>query len=384
MIVNLSLAAILFTSTLSTLSITNADQIHCTAHGSANLSHPAPFWCALTATVQVQSACTIRITESVTVPWITRQLVRVVPHQQNQQIISVETFLSRTPSTVLQPPNDTIVKESVLAESVAVSLEGGANTAIIVTTNPSLQPTTVLVRYVVIPGVVAFSSCGSGTPILPAIPSLSPSPDPATSVQRGIMLTRWALGGKSVSRLRMLAVSIRTTIASDRGLVDAYSYVDQLAVETNVSDTEGVVTIHGNTSAIMPADVVLYARLWRRSSRLSCAAPRDCRSERDLLKEGKPRRAWKGIVIVVASVVVILIAVAIGILLWYRRLKQGDNDEHDDATQPASQLPKSLHHFAYDTGDESSSKTWREWMDLQNRNSVTSVVSNRHVNENQQ
>lgn len=373
MIVIRSSTAILFTATLL---MSSANELHCAAHGNANVSQSAHFWCGLTATVDVQAACTTKVTECITVPWTTRQFVRVVPHQQNQQIVSVETFLLQSPLAVLEAPNDTMINLSISVESVTVSLEGGANTAITITTTPSLKPATLIVRYVVIPGVIAFSSCGKGTPILPAIPSLSPSS--ATDAQRGIMLTRWALGGTSVSRLQMLAISFRTTIASDRGLVDAFSYAGQLSVITNSSSSETVVVIHGNTSHVIPADIVLYARLWRVSSRLSCASARDCRSERNLLNEGKPRRAWKGIVIVVATVTLVLIAVFVGIWLWFRRLKQGDNDDdRDDATQPASELPRSLHHFAYDTGDEVSSKTWREWMDLMNRKPVTPVVPNR-------
>lgn len=370
-VIRLSIA-LLFTVTLL---ISSAYDLHCPAHGSANVSHPAHFWCGLTATVDVQSACTTKVMECVTVPWTTRQFVRVVPHQQNQKIVSVETFLLQSPLAVLIPPNDTMLTLSVSLESVTVSLEGGANTAITVTTNPSIQPATLIVRYVVIPGVIAFSSCGKGTPILPAMPS--PSASSTTDAQHGIMLTRWALGGTSVSRLNLLAISFRTTVASDRGLVDVFSHSGQLSVITNSSNSETVVVIHGNTSHIIPADIVLYARLWRISTRLSCASARDCRSERNLLNEGKPRRAWKGIVVVVVTVILVLIAVFLGVWFWFRRVKQGDNDDdHDDATQPASQLPSSLHHFAYDTGDEISSRTWREWTDFINRKPVTPVVSN--------
>lgn len=363
--------------TLVHISLTSANTLPCNAPSDANTSHPAPFWCVLAVSVDMRSSCATQVTEEITVPWTTDQLVRIVPHQQNQQITSVATYATTAIPTALRPSDGTVPTGATRLESVIVSLEGRANTAVTVTTVPSQRPAVILIRYVVVPGVFAYTSCPKSSVVLPSLPS--PTPTAATDVSHSFMLTRWALGGLSVPRVNLLAVAFRVPVAPDRGFLDAFAYLDHLSVTTNSTESQATVAFTGNSSLVHPADMLLYARVWRLSARLACPTERDCTSERELLREGRPRRAWRGIMIVVVSVVAIVILVAVAVLLWFRRLKYAEIHENEDDNQSVdqTQLPKSLHHFAYDTGDESSSQTWREWMNVISARSLTAVMPSR-------
>lgn len=345
----------------------------CSAPNDCDFSEAPRYWCSLFATIDVQSSCTLHVTEIVTVPWTTDQFVRIIPHQQNQHIVSVEAFINSFDSSNSTIPGNAVNDNAVKADSVTVSLQGGLGTAVTVTTNLSRLPTTIIVQYVVIPGVVAFSSCGDGAPALPSFPP--PYPQDMESSSMKVMLVRWAIGGLSVPRVLTTMTKFRVQFSLDRGLLDVFSYLPSLDSSMSNDSSQIIVTVSGNTSSAFPADIILYSRPWRRASRLPCAAPRDCRSERILLKEGKPRRIWRGIVIVVSTVCTVGVCVLVGVLIWIRRVHRGDDENEDAQSARDVEIPKSLQHFAFDTGDEASSRTWRQWMDAVSGKSIPGINS---------
>lgn len=319
----------------------------CTSPTNANKSEGAPFWCSIMADVRIQTACTTAVEETIVVPWSTGTITRVIPHQSNQKVMSVVCFVGTPAKTDNQTPGEakTTVNSSVMSHS------GDINTVVSINSPVSTTPLAVAVHYVVVPGVVEFSACHS---------DVADFANMTVQAGRAVMLTRWAMGGLSTKQIQLATTRFSLASNVEGGIVDVTLYKPaDFSIGNSENYNNNVASqVTGNTSDMHPSEIVMFLRIWKASTVSPCTMLRDCLSEQAILEEGKTSRPDIGVTIVILIVVVVVVSIGTGVWLWWRRSKNNDDEE---GSQIGIDLPQSLQHFVYDTGDEVSSQKWQQW-----------------------
>lgn len=319
----------------------------CLLPADSNTSQVAPFWCSMTANVQIKAACTTSVEETIVVPWSTGVMTRIIPHQSNQRLVNVVCLVGEPAFS----GNATPGKASTLTSSFTTAYSGDINTAVEIDIPVSTTPLSIVVRYAIVPGVVEFSECDSG------IPKFS---DLSTQPKRTIMLTRWAMGGFSTENVHSVNVHFILESSSSNGIVDITLYKGEgFSTNTSVNSEGNMITSAvGNTANITPSEIFMFLRTWTSATITPCRLLRDCLSELAILQEGKEPQRPIGVIIVGVVTAVFVLIIALAAFLWWRRDKKvAVNEKNEDEVE----IPRSLQHFAYDTGDESSSRNWERW-----------------------
>lgn len=331
----------------------------CISFSSTNKTETPNFWCSVTADVKIQNLCTTSVTESILLPWSTGRLTRMLPHQTNQKILRVKSYVS-FPAEENELPGEAITP----ANTEVISQMGDINTEIRVVIPISTTPVSVSIRYIVVPGVVEFSQCEDDIETT-KFPNLD---DSDNTTERLYMLTRWAMGGLSVRLVNFIKVSfILSSAAQYEGILDVALFKnDGFSINTSSSSTseesdeETKVTIAGITSGLTTAQIIVYARTWKAAMDSSCATERDCFGEYALLKESEVKQSPIGLIILGVVGSATLVTIVIGVYCWVRKVRGDDNTSSAELQEQGSeQLPQSLHHFAYDTGDADEACSFR-------------------------
>lgn len=322
-----------------------------------NFNISATYWCGIETSVLLYESCATAVEEVITIPWSTKVFTRIIPHQSSQQIqdLTAKFGLPTSANPMVSAP--TRQSERIL------------NTTIQVRTPAQQNAMRVSLRYNIFPGTVKFKPCNLSTTTFGDSNASIPASDSKWPVR--IMLTRWAMGGLSVSRLHWFSVRFTKPVANEAGIVDI-TMPDSTGFDTKdgtsimSSRDMSFISISGNCSERYPSDMVAYARTWARREFEPCSMPRDCEAERTLTEEGKPTRFPIGVIVVCAVIGFLMIGALVVWLWWCRhiRLLEEEHDRVDDQDGGSDTgMPVSLRHFAYDTGDDT--QTWKPWSDMQ-------------------
>ncbi|CAN8064018.1 unnamed protein product [Agarophyton chilense] len=315
----------------------------CEAPDGADFDREPTFWCGLDANVYINKSCTTQIGEVIHLPWAHGRLVRYVPHQTNQRVKDVRAFLikgsSQTPLTVIEQKMESAKTNTAITIRVAVSKE----------------PIVVFLQYFVENGVELYISCDLTKDIFQ-----DEEGDEGVKNNR-YQLVKWSPGGKSAQEIRSLQTTFSLDDSAGLNFVDSpIMKSSEFKVETvsNTSiDSEQIRVKHvGNATNVKPAKIVFYFRSMAPRGIAGCPNSRSCEREAGILGEKHEADGLsKAVLGIGIGVGVLAAAVAIG--LWIACLKSLTKKHPENVDN----LPISLRHFAYDTGDDKPSGPLRQW-----------------------
>lgn len=180
-----------------------------------------------------------------------------------------------------------------------------------------------------------------------------------------IMLVKWAMGAASVENIKRIEVHFSLIRDSRNVYLDSRIRHPKRFSTTTMVNTKDpkrtvIVSHSGNSDGMRPGLFLFYFRFVLDAGWATCPNVRSCLAETRMLEEGEKKTVKPGLIIglcVGLGCVLVLAGVAVWIV-WGKkqRRKAGDGEQDVDAN-----LPKSLQHFAYDTGDEKSSQKWKQW-----------------------
>lgn len=317
--------------------------IQCRPPEGANFLTKPEFWCSLTANITVPTSCKTEVEERIQVPWSIGVVDRYIPKQENQKIINVKAF--RVTKEGETPINSFTSQDST-----------ERNTIINLRVVRGETPETIRLTYDVSQGTLVFSTCAK----------LGDFANVDASDDQTLMLTKWAAGGLSVRELQYVAV--RFFLNTDAQLKYADSVVlhpEKFApVRTeNTGDANSQkgkqtwVNIEGVATEVKPAKLVFFFRFLKKGGSVQCPNVRSCGSENLLRQEyAGGKEQYKLIIgVCVGSGLAILLVI---VIIWISCCKRSATRRLDE---DALNLPASLRHFAYDTGDERQDGKWKQW-----------------------
>ncbi|PXF46628.1 hypothetical protein BWQ96_03617 [Gracilariopsis chorda] len=311
----------------------------CTAPPDTDFDREPNFWCSLDAVVYITDECTTRIEEFIESPWAHGRLVRYIPHQKNQVIKEIRAFNMK----------------DGLRTSLSVTAEADSantNTAVIIRAPVSKQAVQIALQYQVENGVELFRSCEDTSSLFTTA---------AEGAAARYQLVKWSSGGKSAGEIKRLGALFSLTESPRMTYVEAPirkpSEFD-VATATNSSfPSEQIRVSHrGNSSGLEPASIMFYfvASLTRGSA--ICANTRNCEREAKIAKEKYKSDGLTKVMIGLGVALGVLVTV-VGIGLWISCCKSLTKRK----TGNMDNLPLSLRHFAYDTGDDKQNGQRRQW-----------------------
>lgn len=317
------------------------------------------------------------VTEIFVIPWSPGYVTRFIPHQIDQRLINLKTYVGKPAvndgATLIDIPTSPVVANPSKTKP-------NINTKLILYIPTTTTPVAFKIKYSVLPGIVQFERCVPGkekeygVTAFPEVQALSRLADGnENKLKLGkrqlktdyYMIARWAMGGLSVPVIHDLSIEFKLEKSDITEMIDyaMFAHESSFDVETVTDDNEtSIITMRGNVTLFKPAHIIIFTRFVTKGHIFGspCAMVRDCVSERALAREGEPPEKQFGTIIVGAVIVFVLLLIALGVYLWVRKVRRGD-DESGDSSGGETALPQSLHHFAYDTGDEVSSNRWREF-----------------------
>lgn len=311
----------------------------CTAPSSADKTRRPTFWCSLSATVEVGNNCQTQVTETIVIPWSSGDFNREIPHQANQKI----TDLSG--ARITSDGSETSISVSSILPEL---LSSTANIRSTIT--PS--PLTVILRYTVVNAVTKYLPCD-----IVDFPDVT-LPDPEMTN----MVTKWTLS-EYMPPVQDLSVTFSLPRDTRNAYVDSIVHQPSAVSTTTTVDTKQptrtvVVTHKLSPGKHHPAQFIFYLRFGLHSGWATCPNTRNCEMETKFLEGGNKSRIQPGLVIglCVGLGCVLALAGVAAWIFWGKRQRRRKGGQDTDCN-----LPKSLQHFAYDTGDEESSQKWKQW-----------------------
>lgn len=315
----------------------------CKARPGSDFNLQPPFWCNIQVTVAVSENCTTQVEEKIHLPWSSGVIHRHIPKQENQIVQDVRAYIQ-------SGERETDVHIGALPGSTPTS------TIYNVRISATTEPVVVLLRYAVYPGILFFTKCG-GIINFPII-------EPPSGYS--VMLSKWAVGGLSVAEIESMQVEFSLMKNTRMSYIDSnvkhpnqFSLSTHDTTNTSADFIETSITHSGRAAGLNPAHFVFYFRFSLTNGWAECPHVRSCRAETLQLKEEFEPGIAAGLVIGLAVggglavLTIILVTWAVCCAISARR--------DEDAAE--MNLPNSLHHFAYDTGDEASSSKWKSWME---------------------
>lgn len=351
----------------------------CAAPESANMSEPAPFWCLASASISIHhKECMTSVTEIFVIPWSPGYVNRFIPRQMDQKFINLKTFVGKPAlnkiGTLIDMPTSSVL-------TIPSKTKPDINTKLTIYIPKTTTPVAFKIEYSVLPGIVQYKRCVlengkeyEGVTVFPELEALPPLTDGnENKLQSGkrqtkedyYMITRWAMGGFSVPAIHDLSIEFKLEKSEITEIIDSAMFLNDSAfnVETVIDDSEtSITTIKGNATLFKPAHIITFSRFVTKGHMFGppCAMVRDCFTEKVLAREAEPPETPFGTIILGGVIALVLLLIALGVFLWIRKVRKGD-DESGDSSGGETALPQSLHHFAYDTGDEVTSNRWRDF-----------------------
>lgn len=326
--------------TLST-SVLGAEE--CKARSKDSLNVAPPFWCDIKATIMIGGNCTTQVEEQIHLPWSSGAILRYVPKPELQTLQDVRAHI-RSEDT------ETEVYVAPLPDSAPT------NTIFNIRVSATTEPVTVVLRYSVFPGVVLFKNC-EGVMDFPVV-----TPPSGYSV----MVSKWAMGGLSVAEIASMQVEFQLLKVAHTSYIDSRvkqpSPLSMSTRDTTESSGESVdtsITYSGKTTGFNPGEFIFYFRFRLTNGWAECPNVRSCRAETLQLKEEfEPGIGSELVIGLAVGGGVALVVMGIAVWVTWCIMSGRRNEEEVEAN-----LPDSLRHFAYDTGDDESSRKWRSWME---------------------
>lgn len=324
----------------------------CEAPAGTNFSDHPKYWCSLDARVSLSTECNVDVEEIIKLPWASGILHRSVPTEDNQRVEDVSAYhlldgirISKLSATQRrEAPNNRLLSIHVGQRPEHVS---------------------VLITYKKIGGVRIFSQCSR----------LGSFEAVKNSEARTVMLSEWAVGGRSISSIQDMTV---TFFLNDRKLeyIDSQATVPERFTKVSQnnassSNDEVRVSYNGRTAELSPSQLIFYIRYYMQFGALSCRGSRNCKYENMILNEGQSSNVSNKIIIGVSlTLALIVVAAGIGILVLYcKRVKQGQLD----SDLKSETLPASLRHFEYDTGDDDTGEKRAEQVWMSNKSNDNDI-----------
>lgn len=334
------LAAILLLSLCSHATKTSASE-QCAVPSNADVSSSPSFWCNINATITLTDDCAALVEELLELPWSPGNITRYIPKQETQTLTNIQAFMQRPNSS------DTSITASRQSASTPT------NDIYTLTHSPVPSPISLRLHYTVSPGVLVFEHCNG----ILDFPTVTPPPGFA------VMVSKWAIGGLSVPTLLTTHVEFRLPRDSQYKYIDSPTKhppeIPPSTLDTTTATVDTSITHTASLHTSNPALYIFFLRTQLVNGWSACPIARSCASESRQLEEqfdpGVSRKLVIGLS-VCAVVLVVLGAGATGIVWW---IKSGRGSE--SVAEPRSELPDSLRHFAYDTGDEAASPQWKSW-----------------------
>lgn len=321
--------------------------IHCTdckVPTDANFAEDPPFWCSISAQINITSGCNVQVEETIVTPWGDGLLSKYVPLQHNQAVKDV---------SAKRLTNGKLVKVNVTIKS-----EASANNALleIAAPNSTAMVTTVL-SYALLNGVTVFVGCKG----------LGNFKDAKSTDMDTVMVVKWSPGGLSVGEIGQIRAGFSLSRSSrvtylDYGILSPRGFKADTTVETQDIAKPVVVRHTGSAAKRNPAKFMFYFRVRLKDGKMNCPAFRHCLSEDATVNESLKSGKMKMILIIVCSIVGVII-IGILIMLWILFCKRRQKSRDGSSGDLDLNLPTSLQHFAFDTGDEKQTGQWQKWMD---------------------
>lgn len=318
----------------------------CIAPLETNFNSQPDFWCGIKANITVGFDCTTSVVETITFPWTHSNVYRWIPHQENQTLSDI--FAYREDDEKKTPLLRTLKEENSTKTNKLMQFR----------TSLSQTPVSIVVQYKVTPGVLSFKTCVN---MKFELPDVSPPEN------HSIMVTKWAIGGLSV---KVNAVEVTFTLADtskvylDSPVNHPKDFVDTTSVSNKTVPGTVSVTHKGSSALFRPGAFLFYMRFGLLDGAAECPETRNCLSESGHLSEGEPVGVRRGKIvgIGVGSAVAIVAVVALLVMLLRKQRDKAGEIEAETGTMGET-LPDSLRHFEYDTGDQSASQKWEQWME---------------------
>jgi len=309
----------------------------CEAPTTTDFTSPPRYWCSLEANITIQNSCTTNVAERIVIPWNRGSVQRYAPKQQNQEIVEGTAALV---ANGLEEPIG-------LSEAKNVSTE--RNTAFRIKAPNTDKPFTVILRYKVKAGVQLFGNC-AGKVNFPPIDQ--------NSQEDTAMLAKWSPGGLSIRTIRQLLVHFSLLRNSRNTYLDSiFSHPKGFMGDTTVRRDDPTKTVEvshtGSADGLKPGKFIFFFRYRLSAGWAECPNIRSCGDEEKLLQESVTPGISKALILALGiggGLLVMLIIIAILVRQCNRISKKHAADIEDDDFDVA--LPKSLRHFAYDTGDD--------------------------------
>lgn len=311
----------------------------CKAPPDTDFDRDPHFWCSLEAVINVTDECTTRVEELIESPWAHGRLVRYIPHQTNQVIKEIRAFN---------------LKDG-LRTSLSITAEvdsGKSNTIVTIRAPVSKEAVQVALQYHVENGVELFRNCEDTSSLFNV---------DAEGVASRYQLVKWSSGGKSTGEIKQLGALFSVEESPRMTYVESPirkpSDFDVDSTTNSSFPSEQIRVSHrGNSTGLKPASITFYMVVSLTRGSAICANTRNCEREANLVKEKFKRDGLTKVMIGLGVALGVLVTV-VGIGLWVSccksltKRKSGNMDN----------LPLSLRHFAYDTGDDKQNGQRRQW-----------------------
>ncbi|KAI0567047.1 hypothetical protein FGB62_4g334 [Gracilaria domingensis] len=309
----------------------------CQPPDDADFKREPTFWCQLHANINITRGCRTHVEEIIEPPWSAGRLVRYVPHQANQFISDVQA---------------TEFKNGVLKDVASAELtpdSSGTNTAITLRISTSEQPLLIRLHYVVVRGVEFYQPCD--------VTKDEFEDEEGVTYQ----IVKWSPGGKSAQYVRSLQATFSLHYSAEMTYNDSpvkktSDFQIRSLTNTSIAFHKIQVTHGGNATNIKPATTVFYFRGIAPTGSAECPNSRTCAREVDMLREKFKGDGLRKAVIG-AGIGIGVLAVIVAIAMWVACCKSLTKKK----TGNMDNLPISLRHFAYDTGDDKPSGQLRQW-----------------------
>eukprot|EP00178_Gracilaria_changii_P016534 TRINITY_DN475_c0_g1_i1.p1 TRINITY_DN475_c0_g1~~TRINITY_DN475_c0_g1_i1.p1 ORF type:complete len:386 (+),score=37.22 TRINITY_DN475_c0_g1_i1:262-1419(+) len=309
----------------------------CEAPANADFDREPIFWCRLHTNINITQGCATKVVEVIQPPWSHGRLVRYIAHQPNQRILNVEAFQFV----------GGVEKELSVTEVEPDSSQ--TSTAITLRTSVTKEPFLVRLIYEVENGVEYYVAC-----------DLTKDEFQDEDNKR-YQLVKWSSGARSAKYIRSLKATFSLHESAHMTFADSpvkrtSDFEVKSVRNTSVASEQIRVTHSGNATNSKPGTIVFYFRGVTSRGSVGCPNSRSCEREADMIREKFVGDGLSKVVIGISIGVGLLVAiVAIG--MWIACCKSLTKKK----TRNMDNLPISLRHFAYDTGDDKPSGQLRQW-----------------------
>lgn len=318
-------------------------------------TEPPGEWCSIDVKVELQQVCWTSVTEVMTLPWTSQIIARIIPHQSTQSIGEVTARVTRMAQQTTASQTATEVTTQVTT--------GEYNTTVQIATKAFNESMRITLEYRVQNGITLYESCGNDIVKFPELVAGTHQPLPT------VMQTRWAMGGLTITKLHKFSIEFQKMYDALGGIIDItarskYKQFKKSIRQGGYQVAPASAKAEGETEDEHPSNIVIFLRTYHKNVARACTTLRDCESDSLLIKQGVVPGFPIGIMIVSILFVLLVVGLVVLVVVWQYYRNAEEDDEGQGELDDDAEMPKSLHHFAYDTGDEQSSNIWKTWNEM--------------------